>query len=203
MTDVLLTLMTLALLAAVILPKFARAKVRVCGIGCVSKLKQISLGFRIWSNDNEDRFPWAVPAIEGGTLEYATTTQVFLHFQAVSNELSTPKILVCEKDFKRTRSSDWSVFNNSNLSYFIGLDAQETDPSSILSGDRNLSTNGVGLSGGIFNLTTNLQMGWTTSIHTNAGNIGLADGSVQQVNKGALQKHLQAGLLRTNRFAVP
>lgn len=158
---------------------------------------------RIWSNDNGDRFPWAVPAIEGGSLEHATNIQVFRNFLPALNELSTPKILTCVEDRNRTRATNWSLFDNSNLSYFVGLDSDETKPTTILSGDRTISTNG-NMTPGVWQVASNGPVVWAKGIHGNGcGNIGLADGSVQQDSNGALQKHLQAGQLGTNRFAVP
>lgn len=128
---------------------------------------------------------------DGGTMEFSDTTNVFLHFRAASNELSTPKILVCPSDTPKVRSADFTQFDNRNLSYLIGIDAREDQPQTILSGDRNLMTNGVALGSGIFQLTTNIVMDWTKEIHKSAGNIGLADGSVQQVGPAGLQAQWQ------------
>ena len=149
-----------------------------------------------------DRFPWAVPASEGGTLEYATTTQIFRHFLVASDELSSSKILTCNSDLKHDKTADWSLLNNSNLSYFIGLDSDEAKPKTILSGDRTISTNG-NMMPGVWQVSSNGPVVWAKGIHRGYGNIGLADGSAQEDNKGALQKHLQVGQLGTNRFAVP
>lgn len=204
MTDVLIVVVTLVLLTFVSLPFFARPRgCRGPRINCVSNLKQVGLALRIWSNDHGDQLPWMVPKSEGGTLEYAGTAEVFRHFQAATDELSTPKVLACASDAARTRSFDWNLFTNSNVSYFIGLTSDENDPQSILSGDRNLMTNGVALGSGVFQLTTNTMMGWTPAIHTNAGNIVLADGSVQQVSVATLQKQWLASTNAARRLAIP
>lgn len=203
MTDVLIVIATIALLAGVFLPRLTRPKRGPCRINCINNVKQIALGFRIWSNDNGDRFPWAVPASEGGTLEQAASPEVFRHFQVASEEFSTPKILACSQDRGRTKATDWSLFSNSNLSYFIGLTSDENDPQSILSGDRNLMTNGVVLGSGVFQLTTNNMMSWTKEMHKHVGNVGLADGSVQQVSVAALQIQWLASTNAARRLAIP
>src|SRR5688572_280406 len=90
--DLLVCLATVAVLvmALPLLPT------RGCGgraprINCVSNLKQIGLGFRMWSNDHEERFPWEVPAVEGGTKEFAHSPYAGLHFTLASNEFTHPK----------------------------------------------------------------------------------------------------------------
>src|SRR5881397_1744851 len=41
-------------------------KARRDRILCVNQLKQVGLAFRIWSNDNNDKFPMQVEAKKGG-----------------------------------------------------------------------------------------------------------------------------------------
>ena len=89
--------------------------------------------------------------------------------------------------------------SNSNLSYFIGLDAQDTNPQMFLIGDRNL-TNGPLPPNRILTLNTNFPVGWTRELHRYRGNIGLADGSVQQFSGSALSTACQSS---TNRLAFP
>ena len=204
MTDVLIVVATLVLLGVVLLPMMARSKGPDHHGRCRSNLKQIGLAFRMWSNDNDDQFPW-MRSTNGGTLEFALTTNVFRHFATVSNELSTPKILVCPIDSGKTRTNDFDTFDNRNLSYFVGLDADEGRPQTILSGDRNLTTNGVALGSGVFTLTTNNALGWTAAIHKMSGTILLSDGSAQQVSPTALQKQWQAASDQgaVGRLAIP
>lgn len=202
MTDVLIVIATIALLAGVFLPMLARSRPKAARTNCISNIKQVGLGFRIWANDNGDEFPWAVPAVLGGTRELATTTQVFRHFQITSNEMSTPKILVCPTDSGRANAVDWRLLKNSNLSYFAGLDADEGRPETILTGDRTISTNG-NLMPGIWQVSSNGPIVWAKGIHAGFGNIGLADGNTWQPTNAALQLQLQKGMQATNRFAVP
>ena len=97
--------------------------------------------------------------------------------------------------------------NNSHQSYFLGLDAQEEQPQTVLSGDRNLTTNGVAVGPGRLVLTTNLALGYTAEMHNGNGNIMLGDGSVQGVSAGRLRESIRAALttsgLTTNVWLVP
>ena len=62
----------------------------------------------------------------------------------MSNELNNPKICLCPSDGRPTGSiptdfiSPAAGFNNTTLSYFAGLQCDETFPAMVLSGDRNI-----------------------------------------------------------------
>ncbi len=160
-----------------------RAKTRALRITCINHLEQIGLSCRVWEGDHTNLYPMQVSATNGGTKDFVTGANAFRHFQVMSNELSTPKILICPAESDRMRSSatNFEFMNNSNISYFIGLDANETNPQLILSGDRNI-TNGTRVKNGLLAVTTNSPAGWTSEMHNGVGNICLADGSGQQIS---------------------
>jgi hypothetical protein len=90
---------------------------------CVNLLKQIGIAFRLWEGDNNDKYPMAVSVTNGGAMELVAIGNVAACFQVMSNELSTPKILVCPQDTHRVRATSFSAgFDNSHVSYFVGLD---------------------------------------------------------------------------------
>src|SRR6266567_2292003 len=93
--DLLMLLLVLAIQAAIFLPILLRPRARICRINCTNNLKQVGLSFRTWELDNNDRFPMQIPLTKGGTMELVERGTVFCHFQVMSNELSTPKILFC------------------------------------------------------------------------------------------------------------
>jgi hypothetical protein len=157
---------------------------------------------RMFSNDHGDKFPWAVPKAEGGTLEFLNSPEVFRHFLAVSNELSTPKVLVCSYDLERQRASDWNSFSNTNLSYFAGLDADEGKPQAILSGDRNISTAATNILG-LMEITSNSHLRVLPGWHYPGINIGLGDGSAQQMTEAQLRKWIQDTNATPIRLAIP
>jgi hypothetical protein len=91
---------------------------------------------------------------------------------------------------------------NSNVSYFIGIDAEDVLPQRFLTGDRNI-TNGTAPKNGILELTTNQPAGWTGEMHVMQGNVGLADGSVQMFNSSALRTALEQTGTNNTRLAMP
>jgi len=104
-------------------------------------------------------------------------------YWAMSNELSTPRVLICPSD-KRKAATNWVEFNRQHLSYFVGLTAGAREPQAWLAGDRNLTTNGVPAGPGRVTLSTNTAWGWTAGMHNRSGNLVLGDGSVQQSTGG-------------------
>ena len=81
--EVLFIVVTVALVGAVLLPMLTRPHRRVSRISCTSNLKQVGLAARLFSNDHDDKFPFAVPQSSGGTLEFTNSPKVFLHFPLI------------------------------------------------------------------------------------------------------------------------
>jgi hypothetical protein len=203
LVELVFVIATLALLASLVLPRMVRPRAYGCPrITCTTNLKQIGLAYRLFSNDHNDLFPFAVPKRDGGTLEFTNSPQVFRHFEALSNELVTPRLLVCPRDPGRTRATNFYELTNTNISYFVGFDADETKPALLLSGDRNI-TGGRLRNGFLRLLRTNSNAGWTAAIHTNAGTIGFADGSAQDATSAQLRAALQKQSLPAVRLAIP
>lgn len=166
-------------------------------ISCRNQFKSVSLAMRMFSNDHKDQFPWQ---ITGDALGAATST-VSHFFALASNEVCTPKILVCPAD-NRIRVASFERFGDSNLSYFVGIDARESNSTAIMLGDRNVAG---GLSSGsqIRSFDGASTVDWTDELHRGSGNIAMADGSVEMVQTLKLVLLIQSNVPSTFRLAFP
>ena len=159
--ELLVVIAIIAILAGMLLPALAKAKAKAQEIKCVSNLKQVGLAFRMFAVDHDDLYPWNVSTNSGGSSEFlpnniqsrewVTDRNIYRHFAAISNELSTPKICISPADGSQKEADNFGwvareranpnpdYFNaNHHLSYLVGQNADETKPQTILSGNRNI-----------------------------------------------------------------
>jgi hypothetical protein len=110
----------------------AEAKGKAALTQCCNNLKQLGISAKVWSLDNENALPPNV--------------------LCMTNEMATPKILVCPSDTGRHAAASWAEYSPANCSYeyLIGPGGKsDEEPTRVL---------------------------FRCPIH---GNIGLADASVQ------------------------
>jgi competence protein ComGC len=190
------------LVVAVVVPALQKAHQRAWRVQCVSNLKQIGLATRAWALDHGDRMSSQLDQHHGSTQDYLGNGEAFGHFQVLSVYLKTPDTLICPSDVRQPAKDFGPSFSNTNVSYFLGVDASDTSPQMLLCGDRNL-TNGLPLTKGFLEIDSNHSAGWTHQMHRLQGNVGLADGSVQQLSTSSLHTMFQNTDPGTNRLAMP
>lgn len=203
--ELLILVGVLLLLACVVLPCIGNHRRQVKARACIQNLKQIGVGFRTWALDCGDSYPTQVTLNSGGAKERVEMGQVFFTFAVMSNEIGSPRILACPEDVDKVALDAFGPsFSNTNVSYFIGADAQDTFPQMLLIGDRNLAYKGDPIAPGLFVVTSNRSaLSWTRSMHNERGHIGLADGSVRDVNSKQLAFAAANQSCDTNRLVIP
>lgn len=201
--EVAVVIAVVLILAAVLLPALAAAKKKSSKINCTNNLKQIGLAYRIWEGDNGDIYPTGISVTNGGSMEMVATGNVVPTFQVMSNELSTPKILLCPNDAISNYATNFSLVN-SNISYFVGVDVtNEANPQSIITGDSCFELAGVPVKTGLLCLSTNDPVAWNAARHAHSGNLGMADGSVQGSTTSGMRNYFINAGVATNRLAIP
>ncbi len=202
----------IAVLTAILLPTLARNREKSKRIQCVSNLKQIGTAYRIWP-EVSDKYPAQTEFSRGGWQNYLEQTNsgqyCWTNYALMRNELGgSPLILTCPAD-ERQPAPNFGTLRNTNVSYFVGADANENWPLSILGGDRNLARgrtpkedygfskpNGEGNDVWIKTNSAIDPICWSLKMHSHgdtngAGNILLGDGSVQQLSSANFRTDFQ------------
>jgi len=191
--ELLVVIAIIAILAAMLLPALAAAKRKAQRINCTNNIKQVELAFKTWAVDNGDKYPMGVSSVEGGSQEFnLIPANSSYMFTCMSNEITTPKLLLCPSDDLgggTPAASFLQTVLQGRVSYVVNIDAGDQFPAAPFMVDRNVSPNCTATTPALYPVL--LPMGGTlpatplfgftvAKMHQGQGNVGLADGSVQQ-----------------------
>ncbi len=191
--ELMLVVFIVAILAALLLPVLSKAKGRARQVECLNQLRQVGVAAQVFTHDHGERFPFQVPIKEGGTLELVQAAGglsgdvqfAFRHFQALSNDLVLPKLLVCPAD-SRTNAPTFNDLRNEHISYFVAVTAEPGQPDSVLAGDRNIIARDSS-SGSILRISGSTEVVWSGAGHEFRGNLLFAGGHVERTGNAGLQ----------------
>jgi prepilin-type N-terminal cleavage/methylation domain-containing protein len=199
--ELLLVIAIMAILAAMLMPALGRAKARARTVACINNLRQLGVGYSLWADDHGQKYPWVVDASDGGTMGAGFA---WVHAQAISDFLVTPKLLHCPCDDEKKTAADFSkgspagfpTLTNTAFSYNLGMDASPIAPAIPLASDHNV----VGYTNQICVIARLVGVkwpapevaAWDAKVHRYRGNLLLGDGSAQQLDNRRLKAQMSA-----------
>src|ERR1039457_5018027 len=200
LVEMLVVISIIGILAALLLPALTGSQMRAKRIVCESQLRQMGIAFQSFAHDHNGKFPMQVSTNDSGSLKFAQSGYLtngtfyfgFRHFQPLAGILETPSILVCPAD-TRLPAANFAMLQNSNISYFVGVNADYSQPMSILAGDANLATAST-----LVRAAVGGRLTWTGAQHRFKGNVLFADGHVEEWSDGGV-----GTLGRSGDFVLP
>lgn len=232
MTELLVTMAIVAIIAAVFLAKQARDRDRARRISCISSHQFVSTGLRIFAYEADGAYPFQFLLQPANSMKFGSPfkgndpNELWKLIQVASNDIASARVLVCPADQARRPASSFQTtgfpgeFSHTNsrlnaMSYFLSIDADEGSPQVFLMGDRYLTTDPETSSerktSFLFGPQDFSQGGgldqkvrWISTVHQGGGNAAFMDGSAQQLTTTKLREAIRNQPIgRPNRIWLP
>src|ERR1039457_600762 len=188
LVELLVVIAIIGILAGLVLPGVTASQQRAKRVWCINNLRQIGIASHTFANDHNGKFSTAVSTNDSGSLEfviasYQTKQPLYIAFQSfrpIAGELGTPQLFACPADLERWPATNFSKFDNRNISYVLGLKADPNIPDAILAADRNVpGCKDFGWELGHLPWGE-LPWRWDSRLHERKGNILFSDGHVEE-----------------------
>jgi prepilin-type N-terminal cleavage/methylation domain-containing protein/prepilin-type processing-associated H-X9-DG protein len=189
LVELLTVIAIIGILAAMLMPVLQQGQARARRIQCVNNLRQTGIGYHLFANDHDGKFPTQVSTNDGGSLEfviagYQMQSRYFFayqHFRPLAGELGTPKLFACPSDLERWPATNFNQFNDWNVSYVIGLLTNSIPPGAILAADRNFpACPALGYWEIKYIPCPVIYKHWDPILHERKGNMLFADAHVEE-----------------------
>jgi prepilin-type N-terminal cleavage/methylation domain-containing protein len=138
--ELLVVIAIIAILASMLLPALARAKAKAQRISCINNMKQIGTAYRVWENDNGDRYPQLQAENAGGCSglfglgnppaapSTVVANNAFLVYSLIQNEMGqSPKLVICPSDERSANANFYpqgslatGIYNAGGFQYNVG-----------------------------------------------------------------------------------
>lgn len=207
--DLLAAAAVAALLVAAALPALGGAARGSEQAVCLNNLRHIGRAFAEWGTGRPHPSPWWVAPAQGGSYlgggMLPAANNAWFQFAWISNELASPRVLVCPADPARHPARDFSsapdggflnaAQRDNSVSYALQVDTQEARPNTVVAGDRDLRADGLGACASGLNPVASMYApltaaAWTNEVHMGSGNLLYYDGSVERVPQSRLADRL-------------
>ncbi len=114
--ELLVVIAIIAILAAILFPVFARAREKARQTGCLSNVKQMTLGMLFYAQDYDERFPitWSTTTPTPGHWYYGPTYYAQLWRDQIYPYVKNYQVFTCPSDTSTERSYMMNAGLNSN-----------------------------------------------------------------------------------------
>src|ERR1039457_1249942 len=188
LVELLVVIAIIGILAGLVLPGVTASQQRAKRVWCINNLRQIGIAEHTFANDDNGKFSTAVSTNDGGSLEFVIAEYqakqliytAFQSFRPLAGQLGTPRLFACPADLRRWPATNFSKFDNRNISYVIGLKADPNIPDAILAADRNVPSCREDELGYIPTPLYPPPWDWNFELHELKGNMLFADGHVEE-----------------------
>jgi prepilin-type N-terminal cleavage/methylation domain-containing protein len=209
--ELMVVIAVIAVVALILFPGLYRPRHRIPSrrISCLNNLKEIGTAYRLWAGDNGDLVPPQQSVSQGGWKDFLTNanqgSNCWMNYTIMQNDLGqSAKLVLCPADERKAASSFTNNFDNTHVSYFVGVTANDLYPQSIMGGDRNLGPGtkpdpdyGYSPKSGKGNdvaIPISGPVCWSLKMHSagntaGTGNILLGDGSGEQMSSAGFNQN--------------